>query len=606
MRCRLLPVYLAVTVFVAASPVAVGQAVTVESKAEAVTVYRGQALVTRVVSLPEDKGELEIIVDDLPSAVIGSSLSAEGAEGVTIRSVRYHSEAVAAAPQEAVAKLNAEIKELQREIFANDQRLKLLDQKADYLDKLAAFVAPAANVEMAKGVLNAETLAKLTASSFEARSRLTEERIELQVTAADLKEELELVQRKRAELARDMQQAIRQAVVFLTKDRSGSAQIRLTYLVGSASWSPAYNLRLNDDGKAVHLEYLAEVQQTSGEDWSDVRLTLSTATPGLNARNPVLAPMWVNLAAGEQAANMQQMSKDYLKGRLSNTQSQRTAVAKYVQQTESVDGEVELGWSLNRLAAENQKLELAAQPGAVRAGRGRLRAMEEGLAVSYTLAGSMHLTSRADRQLVQIAELELPADIYYEATPLLTNYVYQCAQITNTAALPLLNGSYSAYVGKEFVGRGRLPVIARGQHVVVGFGIDTQLRCSRELVDKSDEISWGSRIQTFDYQLRLENYKDKPVQVRLLDRIPASKTDDIKVSLGQMSQPLSTDEVYVRDLRPRGLLRWDVSLDASAAGATAKLVTYRFEMKFAKDKHIGREATDLPELMRRDYHMMLQ
>ena len=178
--------------------------------------------------------------------------------------------------------------------------------------------------------------------------------------------------------------------------------------------------------------------------------------------------------------------------------------------------------------------------------------------------------------------------------PLLGSYVYRNARATNTGAVPLLAGPYSAYIGGEFVGRGRLPLVARGQELTIGFGVDTQLRCRRELLDKSDKVAWGSRVQTFKYQLRLESFKDKPVAVRLIDRIPATKdTDLIKINLGRVSEKLSTDPVYVRDEKGRGILRWDIDLAARAAGAKSRNVDYSFEMKYAKDAHVGRRAAGL-------------
>jgi len=264
------------------------------------------------------------------------------------------------------------------------------------------------------------------------------------------------------------------------------------------------------------------------------------------------------------------------------------------------------GWELNRLAAESQRLELNVNKDVVRDGRLAIQAIEEGLAVSYALEGKMSLASRAERQLAQIADVNLPGEIGYEAIPLLTGYIYRGAEVTNSSTLPLLAGPYSAYTEREFVGTGRIPVIAQGQKFNVGFGVDTQLRCRRELLDKADEISWGNRVQTFHYRLRLENFKKTPVTVRLMDRIPASKTEDIRIELGSVKPAISTDKVYVRDLKPRGILRWDIALPGSAAGAEAVDVEYTFDMKYAKDKAVekdkivGEAAQMLPE-MKADY-----
>jgi len=597
------------------------------SRIESVTLYRGQALVTRLVDVPAETGDLELLVTGLPAAVVGSSLgaSAESPDGIAIRSVRFQSRAVAEAVTKEVAELDAKIKDLRHQLFANEQMMRLLEARSSYLDKLEQFVAPTAQAEMTKGVLNAETLTGLTQMVFEQRGELTDRRIELTVEAEALREQLALAERQRAELSKAAEKALNEAVVFLSKPKAGPAAVRLQYLVGAADWSPAYNLHLDGEGQSAQLEYLAEIRQMSGEDWSGVRLTLSTATPQLNAESLPLSPLWVDLAAPApskapapsqepasaqvsappkaqpQAEKVWEMDKieslsDYAQARQSLSVAQQGAQVAFARRGAT---KAEAGWELNRLAAQAQRMEMNVSGDILRAGAKVVKASEEGLAVSYVLEGKMSLASRNDRQLVQIAAMSLPAKMYYEAAPLLANFAYRCAEVSNTGALPLLGGPYSAYMDGEFVGVGRLPVVARGQNVTVGFGVDTQLRCRRELADKSDEVSWGSRVQTFHYRLRLENFKDVPVQVRLMDRTPACKTEDVRIELAATSAPLSTDEVYVRDLKPAGILRWDIALDGQAAGAKAKDITYTFQMRYAKDKAVGGyEAVENVEAMK--------
>ncbi len=76
------------------SAAALADPVQTRGKIEMVTVYRGQALVSRSVDVPaggEDAatGLVEVVVTDLPSRVIAGSLHAEAGEGVRVRSVRY-------------------------------------------------------------------------------------------------------------------------------------------------------------------------------------------------------------------------------------------------------------------------------------------------------------------------------------------------------------------------------------------------------------------------------------------------------------------------------------------------------------------------------------
>src|SRR5262249_10099044 len=64
------------------------------SKIVAVTVYQGQALVTREVSVPEGDGTVEMVVTPLPARAVDSSLYTEGADGLRVLSTRFRTRAV--------------------------------------------------------------------------------------------------------------------------------------------------------------------------------------------------------------------------------------------------------------------------------------------------------------------------------------------------------------------------------------------------------------------------------------------------------------------------------------------------------------------------------
>src|SRR5438445_146727 len=70
---------------------------------------------------------------------------------------------------------------------------------------------------------------------------------------------------------------------------AGPALARVVNLVPCALWRPAYRATLAADRGSVLLETDAFVWQDTGEDWTGVRLSLSTARPTLAAAPPVLA-----------------------------------------------------------------------------------------------------------------------------------------------------------------------------------------------------------------------------------------------------------------------------------------------------------------------------
>jgi uncharacterized protein (TIGR02231 family) len=88
------------------------------------------------------------------------------------------------------------------------------------------------------------------------------------------------------------------AIVGLEVLSRGEFTLELEYTTrGGARWQPLYDLRLleEEDNPIVELMYLGQVQQSTGEDWLDVDLVLSTARPAVSAQLPELDPWYINL-----------------------------------------------------------------------------------------------------------------------------------------------------------------------------------------------------------------------------------------------------------------------------------------------------------------------
>ncbi|MCZ0900813.1 mucoidy inhibitor MuiA family protein, partial [Microcoleus sp. HI-ES] len=69
-------------------------------------------------------------------------------------------------------------------------------------------------------------------------------------------------------------------IVAIEPSGSGNFELEVSYVVMRARWTPLYDLRVNTTNNQINLNYLAEVNQNTGEDWTGVALTLSTAKPG--------------------------------------------------------------------------------------------------------------------------------------------------------------------------------------------------------------------------------------------------------------------------------------------------------------------------------------
>jgi hypothetical protein len=565
------------------------RAESIPGRVSQVTLYRGQAQITRAIPVEGEPGSTEIVVGNLPEQVVPGSLFAEGGDSVEVRAVRFRTRAVGEEPREEVRQLDRDILDVQRQINLTTKKRALLGKQTEYLGKLEGFVAPTAHADLANGVLDAEALERLTTFAFTQHEKIAQEEIELDRQAHDFHEQLQLLQRKRGEITAGAERTEREAVLFLQKVAAGPAEVRLNYLVNNCGWSPTYTMRSDADRKQVRIEYNALIQQLTGEDWSDVVLTLSTASPALSATGPGLAPFHVTLA-GETAPNEQSqqvqlfgpgLSKSQVLDQLQGLNQQRRQYAQAANNAVMFEEQNRFNWSLNDVAYGLQQLELNCDAATLSVLRNELPEDANGPSLSYRLAGPVSLASRSDQQMVRIMQTDVQSRFYHVAVPVLTSYVYREAELMNSSDDDLLAGPITVYLDGRFVGQGEIPTVARGQTFVVGFGADPQLRTRRELADKQDGVQGGNRETRFEYRLIVENFTGETTPVRVLDRLPhAENGEDIRITLGETSDPISADKLYLREERPMGLLRWDIDVPEGAAGEDARLIEYHYAVEY--------------------------
>ena len=68
---------------------------------------------------------------------------------------------------------------------------------------------------------------------------------------------------------------------------------------------------------------------------------------------------------------------------------------------------------------------------------------------------------------------------------MLTPHVYRLADLTNKSDYVLLPGEATMYLGTDFVGQTKLPLVAIGEPFTVGFGVDPQLQVQPQ-ADRQD------------------------------------------------------------------------------------------------------------------------
>ena len=559
----------------------------VESQVSAVTLYRDQALVTRNLAFNGEAGSQELVVVDLPENIVKDSLFAEGGADVEVRAIQFRTRAVNESPRKEVREIGDKINGLTNKMKLIQKKLELLKKREAYLDKLETFSAKSASSDLDRGVLDATALEKLTTFSFAQRAEILEQQVALQTEMETFQREHALLSRQLNSITNNASKTIREAVLYVEKTNDKNEQVRLSYLVGSCGWSPTYSVRGSENEAKTRLEYNGLIQQMSGEDWKNVNLTLSTASPAISAAGPGLAPFRVGLNAknsSKQAKRQDAAEQVYVQGRASNVQ----ALLTMNQNAISLDDNLKTSWGLNNSISIYACEELNGVGSIGNSFQDPLRQVVQQPSFNYQVNSSVTLLSRNNQQLVRILQTELPSQFYYVATPILTSYVYREAELNNDSQTDFLAGPITVYLDERFVGRGEIPTVARGQRFVVGFGADSQLRSRRELVSRTNETNGGNQETKIEYRLTVENYKDTPAEIRVVDRMPvANETDRLRVTLNLSDSELSEDEVYTRSERSKGILRWDASVPARSMGKSAYEIEYGFTMEHDRNFVVG-------------------
>lgn len=524
-------------------------------KVTAVTVYPQSALVTREASVNLVPGVNEIELVDLPAALVEETLQVggRGASVVKILDVRVEQVFHRETRDEQLRALQDRLVELGDEKTALQNAQQVVTESRAYLDRIRNY----STTYPAEGTMNS-----VDTSVWQQRLRFHEE--ELQRL---LQEELDLRQQQR-ELDRTIRQVNEEiahlrgastrtsqtVVVKLEASDAGLFTLQLDYLVRAARWWPTYLVRVDEEASKLALEVKAEVEQTSGESWDDVMLTLSTARPRLNSTVPELYP-W-------RVARWEPKTRRGL------------ADQEVVFEFGGFEAPAATGLATNQLPAppapEEAVYEAEAVSGVAQSGL---------LATTFEIPYSVSLPSKADSQTVTVATLQAPCDIYHWAIPKVADEPFLKARVQNPADFPLLPGETQVFLNGRFVAASRIDYLAPGQEMNFLLGNSPSLRIKRELIeDLTETTGFGGRKtkRTFGYNFEIENHDDEATTLVLRDQIPLSNHEDITVKLLKPSD----DSAEVDEL---GTILWRLKLQPREK----RVVPLRFSIEYPTDWQVS-------------------
>jgi len=182
------------------------------------------------------------------------------------------------------------LRELKRQKRKLDQEISILNQQTTVLDDYSKSMKSehASSAQLAEFLdVYATRQRSISDAMTDLQDKLAKVATEIQVTEKELKSDEESLKRAA------------KIVVIVLADKDGPAELSLSYGVQLAYWTPLYDLRASiasnaKDTSKISLHYRASIQQATGEDWSKVHLTLSTASPQTGSKVPDLKALRIS------------------------------------------------------------------------------------------------------------------------------------------------------------------------------------------------------------------------------------------------------------------------------------------------------------------------
>lgn len=520
-----------------------------ESDVTSAVLYPQGATIVREVPFEIPAGQHELVIADLPRSVPLESLriSLEGAvlgavttRGDFVPPRDSQTSAEIAAAEAEVERLEGELREAEGDIEETRLEIDAAEARIAFLETLGR--GEAADGKDAPALRDlARMIGEETLEARRSALRARQQAAAADRALADLREELDKARRALAALKTEGSEF---ALLSVAASANAPVQgvMRISYLHEAAGWQPTYDIRLDKKGGALEIARGALVAQQTGENWEDVRLTLSTVRP-----SDQIAPREV--FAWQR---------------------------RVIDPPKPLPG-ASVQYEADGLSGQRAEEAPLMEPAMVETAAGKTS--YDGLAVSYDYPEPVSIANAADALRITLGTVGTQAQVRAFAAPLHDETGFMMASITNdTGELILPSAHANLFVDGRFVGTSDLgKVIPAGGEADIAFGAIDGLRLSRDVTRNEGDRGMISRSTELSeaVTIEVENLTGESWQVKLFDRVPYSEQEALDIDWRAAPRP-GEENVDGR----QGVLAWEFGL---GAGETRE-ISLSYELEWPEGK----------------------
>lgn len=508
---------------------------TVSSRIDSVIVYPRGATVTRIAEATLD-GSQTVVLHDLMANLDPTRLQVGVTGNAELRGVTMRTSQQELPVDAEVRRLEADIEDVRDKLSASADATRTARLKLRFLEGIAAGYAKESWFEGARGNADVTSwqaaLDLLELQSARAYDSVRSNAIEDRQTNRSLSK----LQRELASLT-----SRSKATGELALEMAGSGQTAITvsYFVPQASWTSNYEARVDSDTARIELIHRGRVRQATDENWSDVRLSFSTAQPDAQTEVALPEPEFVRIRPPQTMARRFRIESE--------------AVAA------SADGLEEVVVTGSYIKRSNTSY------GATYATQGRT-----------SIANNL-----SEGRQVDLERHAFDSILRSRIVPMESTRAFLVAEITNNTDQSLHPAPLNIYVDGTFSGQAMMPQLLAGQTVDLPLGQDRAVEV--RVTDKGGETDTsgllGRRINEPTYQLfTIHSRHARAIEAEVFDQYPVSRHEDVEV---RVARSATTPDVTNYKDQP-GVVVWRKRL----AAGERRDIRHEYTLSYPADQQI--------------------
>jgi len=597
-----------------------GQKIT--SKVQRVVVFLNGAQVTRTASVNIIQGTSTLTFENISPGIDAQSIQVHANGDFTILSVKNELNYLnAEAKQKNIEELQAQQKLLSDRLSIQNYLLSVNQEEENMLLKNQVVTGENASLDVLKlkQALDFQT-ARLT--DIKKKTLTTNSAI------ASIEAELQKYNQQIADIERGSSKITSNILVTVSAKSALQSEFTLNYVVHNASWYPTYDIRAKNVNSPISISYKANVTQQSGEDWKNIKLTLSTGNPSVSGSKPELSPYYLNFGmtysnqadkitsiTGRVTANNDGTAipgvtvkvKGSSIGTVTNTDGQYSIQVPDGNQTLTFSSigyqtrqmqansstiNVGLGESSNQLAEvvvtgygikrEAKSMGYATQElegrvvGLATADIPQVNRVENQTNVEFAIDNPYSIPSDGKQYTVEINQIDVPASYQYAVAPKLSTDVFLSAKLTDWNKYNFLSGEANLFFEGTFIGKSLLNTNATADTLNISLGADKNIVVTRTLQKEltQRQTIGSNKKDTRDWIIEVKNRKNQPVNLLVEDQLPVSQNSAIEVEQQELSGGKPDAET--------GKISWTMALNPQ----DDKKLELKYQVKYPKNQSI--------------------